>query len=347
VLRKKLLSRIGLLMVAFVLGAVVAVWVLQDVLGDVDRANADAMILMDGIQAVGSAVTRLEGGNAASPDLIAQSAADLRTAMDRLARHPATRPADPGLPDLVAGPAAEAFARLELLLPDFLARRRGNPAVPNLTTVLASTNVHAAIDDLGRELRNYVAAEQRHVARYFRGIVLALTLAALAMVNVAVIVLLRTAQLVLKPVGALVEGSRQLAAENFEHRVKLDQGDEFGELAHAYNQLAERLQANEERRTETLRHLAVTLNHGLNNAMSIIELQLGLLDRQSGGNPTLRNHLREIRTCLSRMADIVASLKHIRRVVLTDYAPGQKMVDLERSVETADPPVAASVRSES
>ena len=78
------------------------------------------------------------------------------------------------------------------------------------------------------------------------------------------------------------------------------------------------------------------------NAMSIIELQLGLLDRQSGGNPTLRNHLREIRGCLGRMTDIVASLKHIRRVVLTDYAPGQKMIDLERSVEVAEvhvPPI--------
>jgi len=170
------------------------------------------------------------------------------------------------------------------------------------------------------------------LGRYFRVLVIALTLAALVMVNISVVVLLKAAQMVLKPVGALVESSRELAAEHFDHRVVIDQGDEFAELAHAYNRLAEQLQANEERKTETLRQLAVTLNHDLNNAMSIIEMQLGLMDRQAGGNPALGAHLQQIRASLSRMTGTVASLKHIRRIVLTDYTPGQKMVDLERSV---------------
>ncbi|MCX5690753.1 MAG: HAMP domain-containing protein, partial [Planctomycetota bacterium] len=143
-------------------------------------------------------------------------------------------------------------------------------------------------------------------------------------------------------------GSRMLAAERFDHRVTVDEQDEFGELARAYNYLASQLQASEEHKAEALRQLAVTLNHGLNNAMSIIELQLGLLDRQSGGNPAHAAHLREIRTSLGRMTDIVASLKQIRRVVLTDYLPGQKMVDLERSVGLEPPsPPAAQVDSHS
>jgi HAMP domain-containing protein len=339
-------------MCAFVLGAVVAVWVLQDVLSDVDKANSDALILTDGIQAVGSAVTRIEAagkvgeGLAGAGDAAATSASqdlqaavnDLNRAMTDLGNHPITHLPPPGsaagVPKAPDSTAAAAYARLTDLLPAFIGSRRD--LAPGADTGALSGKVHATIDELATSLRRHVADEQMHVARYFRAIVLALTLAALVMVNVAVIVLLRTAQMVLKPVGALVEGSRQLAAEHFDHRVLVDQGDEFGELAQAYNHLAERLQANEERRTETLRQLAVTLNHGLNNAMSIIELQLGLLDRQSGGNPTLRNHLREIRGCLGRMTDIVASLKHIRRVVLTDYAPGQKMVDLERSVESDD-----------
>ena len=49
----------------------------------------------------------------------------------------------------------------------------------------------------------------------------------------------------------------------------------------------------------------------------------------------LERYCREIQTTLSRMSKTVASLKHIRRVVLTDYVDGQKMVDLERSVEEA------------
>jgi signal transduction histidine kinase len=152
------------------------------------------------------------------------------------------------------------------------------------------------------------------------------------MVNVAVFVLLRTAQVVLKPVNELVLGSRELAAERFDHRVNVPQQDEFGELARSYNFLAAQLQANEERKAEALRQLAVTLNHDLNNAMSVIEMQLSLLDRQSGSSSNLAKYFRDIQSTLARMTKTVASLKHIRRVVLTDYVDGQKMVDLERSV---------------
>ena len=138
------------------------------------------------------------------------------------------------------------------------------------------------------------------------------------------------------PVAQLVEGSRELAAERFDHRVQVDQGDEFGELATSYNRMAEQLQASEERKAEALRQLAVTLNHDLNNAMATIEMQLSLLGRQSGGNSNLERYCREIQSTLARMSKTVASLKHIRRVVLTDYVDGQKMVDLERSVDAGE-----------
>jgi signal transduction histidine kinase len=103
-------------------------------------------------------------------------------------------------------------------------------------------------------------------------------------------------------------------------------------LARAYNHLAEELEQSEERKAEALRQLAVTLNHSLNNAMSIIEMQLGLLDREVSGNPAQAEHLHQIRSSLLRMAETVASLRSIRRVVLTDYSEGERMVDLEASV---------------
>jgi signal transduction histidine kinase len=181
-------------------------------------------------------------------------------------------------------------------------------------------------------VRAYVASEQGVFGRYLRWLVLGLTLSALVMVNVSVFVLLRTAHLVLKPVGELVQGSRELAAEHFDHRVRVEQQDEFGELACAYNRLAEQLGANEERKAETLRQLAVTINHDLNNAMATIEMQLSLLDRESGRDKNLARYFRDIQSTLARMSGRVASLKNIRRVVLTDYVDGQKMVDLERSM---------------
>jgi nitrate/nitrite-specific signal transduction histidine kinase len=326
-LRRKLLIRIGLLITAFVAGAVGAIWLLQDALSDIDRTNADAAVLIGGIQSVGSAVTSIQVAREGPGDAgssVADSVKRLQDAMDGIGAHHAAQGPD--------GPAAPAYNRLRGLISEFLERNTDPQHARSIEALTSTVAVQAAVQNLGAVLRTHVADEQASLGRHFRALVLGLTLAALVMVNVAILVLLRTAQVVLNPVAALVDGSRELAAEHFDHRVTIAQNDEFGELAHAYNHLAEQLQAIEERKAEALRQLAVTLNHDLNNAMAVIELQLGLLDRQAGGNPTLAKHLREIRCNLARMTGTVASLKNIRRVVLTDYSPGQKMLDLERSV---------------
>ena len=334
-LRRRLLTRVGLLICAFVMGAVGAIWFLQDVLADIDHSNEDAAVLIDGVQSVSSSLIAIEsarqtlGAGIAEDPVIWSAVQRIKDDMARLGKHPVTQ--------APAGPAASSYVQLAELLPSFFDQVTSHASTPGSEFVETSMRVTAAVQRLAGIFRAHVAEEQRSVGSYFRAMVFVLTLSALVMVNVAIFVLLRTANLVLKPVSELLDGSRELAAEHFAHRVRVNQDDEFGELAHAYNHLAEQLQANEERKTETLRQLAVTLNHGLNNAMSIIELQLGLLDRESGRNPTLGKHLREIRGCLTRMTGIVASLKQIRRVVLTDYAPGLKMVDLERSVGAEDP----------
>lgn len=321
-LRRKLLIRIGLLVACFVAGAAVAVYLLQDAIPDIDRINRDAVVLIDGVHALDDAIAEIESERDAPPPTRTPDATPpeerLRAAMETIGTHDAIK--------VAASPQAGAYASLVRHLPAFL-----KPADAEAQRQ-SRAGVREALRELSRSTRAYVAGELASFARYFRGLVLGLTLAALVMVNIAVLVLLRTAQVVLKPIAALVEGSRELAAEHFDHRVSVEQGDEFGELASAYNRLAEQLEANEERKAETLRQLAVTLNHDLNNAMATIEMQLSLVGRQSGGNSNLERYCREIQATLSRMSRTVSSLKHIRRVVLTDYVDGQKMVDLERSV---------------
>lgn len=327
-LRRKLLIRIGLLVACFVVGAALAVYLLQQAIPDIDRINRDAIVLIDGVHTADDAVAEIENvrdGLPPSGPLNAQPPDErLRGAMSAIGAHDAIKVAD--------SPQARSYAKLVELLPKFMEPGSSDAAAQREHR----THVHEAMRELARSARGFVAAEQRAFHGYFRWLVLGLTLAALVMVNTAVFVLLRTAMVVLKPVGQLLEGSRELAAERFDHRVNVEQGDEFGELATAYNRLAEQLQANEERKAETLRQLAVTLNHDLNNAMATIEMQLSLVGRQSGGNSNLERYCREIQSTLSRMSKTVASLKHIRRVVLTDYVDGQKMVDLERSVDAAE-----------
>lgn len=315
-LRRKLLGWTGFLICGFVVGAVVALALLQHLLGQTDRFNREAAVMLDDLGTLDGAIVAIESGRL--------DPAPIRDALTRLE----TRAAELG----PAGGARAACTRVRSLLEPYLAAPA--PAADAVSEPMVE--LHAAVRELSAGLHGYLAERQTSLQRGFRSLVLALTLAAFVMVNLSVFVLLKMVHSVLSPVGALVEGSRELAAERFGHRVKIDRNDEFGELAHAYNRLAEQLETNEQRKTETLHQLAVTLNHGLNNAIAIIELQLRLLDRQSGSNPTLAAHLREIRTCLGRMTGIVASLKHIRRIVLTDYMPGQKMVDLERSVEYSE-----------
>jgi len=155
----------------------------------------------------------------------------------------------------------------------------------------------------------------------------------LTLLNASIVIVLRTTTMVLKPVELLVAGSRMLAREQFDHRVPLDQPDEFGELARAYNNLASQLQSNEQRKVQTLHQVARTLNHELNNAVNTIDLQLTVLGRRYHGDSAMSEPLRSMRNTLAGMTNTIADLKRVRRIVLMDYAEGVPMLDLQRSVE--------------
>ena len=131
--------------------------------------------------------------------------------------------------------------------------------------------------------------------------------------------------------GNLLENAFDTIMQRVLDRIKKVIGENIDELAHAYNNLAAQLQANEQRKLEMLGQVALALNHELNNAAEIIELQLQLAGRQSSGNPSLEKCARQIRDSLNRMTRTVDLLKQVRRIVLTDYVSGVKMLDLERS----------------
>jgi signal transduction histidine kinase len=212
-----------------------------------------------------------------------------------------------------------------------------------LVTLLVATSVGAVwtLQAMLWELRQlsvhrWVAVEDLTAfTGRFRFLVLALSVVFLVLINASVVGLLRMAGMVLRPVDKLVAASRALAHEQFDHRVEVDQHDEFEELAHAYNRMAEQLAANEQRKLEMLQQAALTLNHELNNAAAIIELQLQLQSRQACGAPA-EKYARQIRESLGRMTRTVDLLKHVRRIVLTDYVSGVKMLDLERSARDND-----------
>jgi signal transduction histidine kinase len=182
--------------------------------------------------------------------------------------------------------------------------------------------------------------EQEHlrlIAR-FRWLVLGIAVVFIVVLNLSVMGLLRMTSMVLRPMERLTEATRQLAQEKFEYRVEMNQQDEFDELARSYNELAAKLQSNELRKLETLHQVALALNHELNNAAGIITLQLELLGRQTQGNPAAAKYARQIHASLDRMTRSVDSLKRVRRIVLTDYVGGVKMLDLEKSADAEEVP---------
>jgi hypothetical protein len=83
----------------------------------------------------------------------------------------------------------------------------------------------------------------------------------------------------------------------------------------------------------------------LNNASSIINMRLKLLSKQAVNCPGLGDCLGQIDQSLRRMTDTVEALKNVRRIVLTDYVPGTKMLDLKRSVSEEDHELTASQHS--
>lgn len=329
-LRRKLLARIGLLIGAFVCGAIVAVVLLQRVVREIERVNQDTATLTDSVGELTASITELESrrlSNSAATDPTAEIEADAAVgeAMDKLASHPIMRAPD--------GAAADVFIRIASLVSAYT---QGHHPASDAEALASSIALRAEIRRLEQITSRYVSEERTALGRHFRTLVLGLTLAAIVMVNASVIVLLHTVYMILRPVDQLVDASRELAREHFGHRVEIDQDDEFGELAHAYNQLADQLEANEQRKMETLRQVAVALNHDLNNTLAAIELELRLADLQTGSDPRLTERFQRMHKSVARVAKAVRSLAEVRRIVLTEYMPGQMMLDLERSVSETD-----------
>lgn len=325
-LRRRLLARLGVLVLGFVLGAVVSIVLLQGVLKDLDAMNEAARSMINGTQSLSLAIASAESARGEGTEGDAKRrllTREIEATFEKVGEHPHLRA--PG------STAAARYDEVSELLPAYV---RGVEA--NAPASEATLTLQRHVIELGQAAREVVSREQEALSKHLRTLIVGLTIAALVMVNITIVVLLRTAQMILRPIDDLVEASRKLGQEQFHHRVSTDQRDEFAELARAYNHMGDELAASEKRKVESMQQLAVTLNHELNNVLNIIDFQLSLLDRKSGGDPAVGKIFRDIRENLARISATVSSLKSVRRVVLTDYLPGEKMVDLARSLAMED-----------
>lgn len=342
-LRQKLLLLLGSLIVLVLVGGIGAILLLHGLLEDliqISTASANEpkhlLLIDETLSDLDDQLRELRDGRPADASRLVAAAASLAGLLERV-----------GEPPVVSGDAESSFRRIQqdlLRLGGAVAdavrtddQRRRTALGSEALTI--STELRVGANELGRESQQHRAREHEALVRKFRVTGLAVGVGFLGLLNVSMVVLLRAAMMILRPIDQLVEASRRLAREEFDCRVHVNQHDEFSELAQAYNSLAEQLESNEERKVETLRQVARTLNHELNNAIATIELQLTRLARRSGGEQSLEVPLRQIHETLGRMSQTVGALSHVRRIVLTDYLSGIKMLDLERSVQH-EPPTA-------
>lgn len=344
-LRKKLLLVLGTLVTLLLAAGVGAVLMLQSVLSDLNHVIDEEVIGTAAATAIQAHLSEIESG------------------LERVAL-PGEAPGTLDFGGSVADMQVQVERLRALEMVDFAARERVEhiqSGVAALTSGLGAGSTEATLlrdtvaalqgDVLALRdaLRLHAQTQERSVTSRFRTVALVLGLAFVLVLNASIMVLARMSTMILKPVDQLVEASRRLAREEFGFRIQLDRKDEFGELARAYNSLAAQLQANEARKIETLQQVARTLNHELNNAIAIIQLQLDLAARSAGPDGIQADRLREIQQALSRMASTVAALTRVRRIVLTDYLAGVKMLDLEASSTDAPldaaPPERSTVQS--
>ena len=341
-LRKKLLILLGSLVGLLVVVAVVAIWLLQGVLHNMDHIGREYAVVAEDIGRMSGTITEIEIElrelqlkRQRHLDVLIGLVEDLRLQKTRVGAE-FNRPLPEG--KAYFDQVEEVFPIFERHVGMLATTQDPELAAAHTTEAMgASVSLRRDILALSRLMHEHIMREQDESMAWFRWLVLALAIVFLLVINTSVMVLLRMANMILRPVDQLVEASRRLANEEFAYRVNVPQKDEFGELARAYNHLAEQLQANERRKLETLAQTGVMLNHELNNVSAIIKLQLQLLSRQNDGNPAFERALRQINDSLNRMTATVDALKRVQRIVLTDYSADTKMLDLERSIQTLAP----------
>jgi signal transduction histidine kinase len=142
----------------------------------------------------------------------------------------------------------------------------------------------------------------------------ALLLAALAAGGVAILVSLFLSRGIIAPLRALTDASRDIADGQYSKRVVARSPDELGELAHSFNQMAEKLEQVEAMR----RQLVGDVSHELRTPLSAIKGSMeGLID---GVLPATPETYQQIRQEADRLARLVDDLQELSRVEAGAYS---------------------------
>jgi nitrate/nitrite-specific signal transduction histidine kinase len=340
-LRRKLMLVIAPMVSILVLTAVLGIVLLQHTLMQVAQMNEGGLATVedgnDFVISVRDVRRNLHEMALAHADEFDEMAASMKQASELLDRIEKSPLIEDARFDGTLGRVRQRFPEVQRQVDEIVTQHQ-RPNLDRFEQMIALLNsVDADVSHLCGLVRDQARINFDKLYRSFRLQLLAMGVVAILVVNLSILAFLRMAALILKPVDKLVAAARELGKERFETRITTDTDDEFGLLAQAYNGMAEQLEASERKRMEVLGQVGLALNHELNNVINIIELQLMLVSKRAEDRSALEGHLKQIRESLGRITLVVSELRCARRIVLTDYTAGLKMLDLRRSAEPIDP----------
>ncbi len=156
----------------------------------------------------------------------------------------------------------------------------------------------------------------------------ALLLAALAAGIVAIIVSLLLSRSVVAPLRLLTSASQRISDGRYDERVRNRGSDELGQLAHSFNQMAEKLEQVETMR----RQLIGDVSHELRTPLTAIKGNMeGLLD---GVIPSSPEVYQQIHQEADRLAHLVDDLQELSRVEVGVYSLDIHPVKISTLVQT-------------
>jgi signal transduction histidine kinase len=155
-----------------------------------------------------------------------------------------------------------------------------------------------------------------------------LFLALLAAGVVAILVSLLLSRRVVAPVRVLTAASRRIADSHYKERVPVAGSDELGQLAHSFNQMAEKLEQVEAMR----RQLIGDVSHELRTPLTAIKGSMeGLMD---GVLPAAPETYQQIHQEADRLARLVEDLLELSRVEGGAYKLNVQPLNISATVQT-------------
>jgi two-component system, OmpR family, sensor histidine kinase BaeS len=137
---------------------------------------------------------------------------------------------------------------------------------------------------------------------------------------------------IIAPIRSMTTAVQQISRGNFSQRVQVKSKDEVGELAKAFNQMAETLEHNQQQR----RNMTADIAHELRTPISIIEANLeAMLDGVLQPNPEEIASLRDESSLLARLVD---DLRLLSLAEAGQLKLQKSQVDIKNLLERASDP---------